>query len=373
MAPKPIQSETANLGSPISSVVGSPISSILDSPTSSEPGSPISETEFERQMEVLGPFTLVERVALAVSGGPDSMALSRLAHLWGGKTGIKITGLTVDHRLRADAAQEAQQVADWFALLGLDHHTLQWWDGDSVGQLDRSPQAAARDARFALMCNWCSDNGVTNLLVAHHADDQAETFLYRLIRGSGVDGLAAMAQKIKREGVTLLRPLLEWPKADLIATCQHYDQTWINDPSNQDDRYTRVRLRKLLSALETEGFSSDRLLNTVTHMQRAKAAIDYAVDGLTRDTVRHTESGALTIDLEGLKTAPDEVGLRCLARCLCQVSGATYPPRFESLLRVYSALSTTDWSDRTLLGCQLRIKGEALQITLEARERQNSR
>lgn len=322
-------------------------------------------------MEPFGPFPDGETMAVAVSGGPDSMALCRLVQVWSDNKGIKLIGLTVDHGLRPDAAQEAGQVSQWLKHRGMSHQTLVWEEGKTVGQLERSPQAAARDARFELMCRWCRDNGVLRLLIAHHADDQAETFLHRLVRGSGVDGLAAMAPETVRHGITLLRPLLRRFKADLIATCKAFDQPWIDDPSNDDDRYTRVRLRKLLSALEKEGFNTDRLLNTVTHMQRAKAAIDSAVTNVMRDAVRQTEPEALAVDYAVLKAAPEEVGLRCLARCLCQLSGAAYPPRFESLAHVYGALGTAEWSDRTLHGCQLRVTDGTLLVTPEAQERQN--
>ena len=335
-------------------------------------GSPLTRADFTALMAPLMSFQSRGSIAIAVSGGPDSMALSCLAKDWAEESGLHLLGLTVDHRLRANAGQEAEQVHGWYKDLGLDHHVLVWEEGPSVGQLDRSPQAAAREARFELLCAWCRDRGISTVLLAHHADDQIETFLQRLVRGSGVDGLAAMAPKMKREGIEILRPLLSRSKADLIATCKAYEQPWIEDPSNQDEQYSRVRLRKLLSVLAAEGLSKDRLLDTVHHMQRVKDAIDHAVDEVFESAARRSDVGSLSIDLNVLLAAPEEVGLRCLARCLCQVSGAHYPPRFERLSRLYQALSTADWWDRTLHGCQVRVADSCLDISLEAVERQNS-
>ena len=335
-------------------------------------GSPITDAAFAALMQPLGPFQKGETVAVAVSGGPDSMALTRLVRVWAEYAGLVLVGLTVDHRLRSDAAREAEQVKTWFNGLNLDHHTLVWDDGDKIGQLDRSPQAAAREARFDLMSRWCRDHGVQTVLVAHHADDQAETFLQRLLRGSGVDGLAAMSAKTVRQNIQVVRPLLNYSKADLEATCRAHKQSWIEDPSNVDEQFSRVRVRKLLAALQIEGLSSERLLDTVGHMQRAKAAIDHAVEKVFEQAKRPSHEGALELDLPVLMAAPEEVGLRCLARSLCDVSAADYPPRFERLSRVYHALDTADWSDRTLHGCQLRVSGDVITITPEAKERQNS-
>ncbi len=334
-------------------------------------GSPISSAAFAVLMQPLGSFQQGETIAIAVSGGPDSMALTRLAQEWAEDCGLSLVGLTVDHRLRPQAKREAEQVSDWYMGLGLDHHILVWDEGRRVGQLDRSPQAAAREARFDLMSSWCREHGVQTLLVAHHADDQVETFVQRLLRGSGVDGLAAMAAKTLRQDVQVVRPLLDRSKADLVATCQAHQQSWIEDPSNEDEQFSRVRVRKLLAALEMEGLNSERLLDTVGHMQRVKEAIDHAVGQVFEEAERPSEAGTLTLDLSVLMAAPEEVGLRCLARCLCQISGANYPPRFDRLSRLYHALGTTDWSDRTLHGCQMRVSDAVVTITPEATERQN--
>lgn len=338
----------------------------------SEMGSLISERDFTSLMQSFGSLNLEGKVAVAVSGGPDSMALVRLANIWAKNNCCAIIGLTVDHQLRDASSADAKQVAAWFTALGLSHHTLVWARGPAVGQLDRSPQAEAREARFALMIDWCRSNDVHALMVAHHADDQAETFIQRLLRGSGIDGLAAMRSVNIRDGIRILRPLLHRPKADLIATCEHFDQAWLRDPSNQDEKFMRVRVRRLLEDLDAEGLGRDRLLNTVAHMQRAKEVIDSAVDQLWADAVETETPRGLLVNTNQLLSVPKEIGLRCLARSLKEVSGAEYPPRFDSLMLIYSDLETSAWSDRTLQGCQLRREGAVLMLTKEARERRKS-
>lgn len=313
-----------------------------------------------------------EAMAIAVSGGPDSMALCRLVQEWARPRRMKVVGLTVDHRLRDAAAQEAAKVSGWLKAIGVPHETLVWCDGETVKHLDRSPQAAARDGRFELMTTWCRQNNVTCLLTAHHADDQAETFLMRLIRGSGVDGLAAMSGDSHRGGVRVVRPLLSVSKADLISTCMRFTQSWVHDPSNDNDSYARTRIRKIMAALETEGLHRDRLLKTVSHMQRAQTAIESAVTDL-KMAATSDEGDGITVDVAKLCRAPDEVALRCLAWCLKTVSGAPYAPRFDSLERVFLDLKATPdevrWSDRTLHGCQLRLAEGRLKVTQEGERR----
>lgn len=339
-------------------------------------GRAVTEQDFATLMAEFGLEPHTKAMAVAVSGGPDSMALCRLVQEWAEPRSLKVIGLTVDHRLRDEAADEAAKVSGWLDTIRVPHETLVWQDGATVKHLDRSSQAAARDARFDLMTAWCRENNVTCLLTAHHADDQAETFLMRLIRGSGVDGLAAMAGESKRGEVRVLRPLLTVTKADLISTCTRFNQSWVRDPSNDSDSYARTRVRKVMAALETEGLQRDRLLKTVTHMQRAQAAIESAVKDLRADATREDGAG-ITVDVALLCTAPDEVALRCLAWCLKAVSGASYAPRFDSLERVYICLKSTSdvtskaerWTDRTLHGCQLRLVNGCLSVTQEGQRR----
>jgi tRNA(Ile)-lysidine synthase len=311
----------------------------------------------------LGPLA---RIAVAVSGGADSMALALLLVQWAGTHGASVHALTVDHGLRDAAADEARQVERWLAPLKIQHTTLQWEEGRDYRNRPGSAQGPARDARYRLMTGWCAENDCGHLFLAHHADDQAETFLMRLARGSGVDGLAAMAPLSMRDGVRLARPLLAIPKARLIAFCEQVGQPWIEDPSNHDVSYGRVRLRAARDVLEREGLSGDRLNATAEHMRRARAALDhYAGDLLDKACVwdRH---GIGRVSLAAFLAAPEEIGLRALASLLMRASGQFYRPRFERLTRLYDSLRAGPWRDATLHGCLLVRDGDRLTVAREA-------
>ncbi len=306
------------------------------------------------------------RVAAAVSGGADSMALALLLAHWARPRGIIVQALTVDHTLRDAAAVEAEQVGAWFAPLGIAHTTLRWDEGVAYRQRPASAQGAARDARYRLMLDWCGAHACAHLFLAHHVDDQVETFLQRLTRGSGVDGLAAMAAVTARDGIRLCRPLLEVSKARLIAFCEAVGQPWIEDPSNHDTSYGRVRFRAARGVLEQEGLSSGRLLATAAHMRRAREALDHYAAGLLDATCRWDDAGVARMTLDPFLAVPEEIGLRALARVLMTASGQIYRPRFERLSRLYETLRAGPWRDATLHGCALAREGALLIVMREA-------
>ena len=180
-------------------------------------------------------------VALAVSGGSDSIAMLRLAEQWS-KGSLKLTALTVDHGLRRGAAAEAEQVAAWCAALSIDHHTLQWQGKKPKTGL----QAKARTARYDLMTAWCARHQVGWLLTAHTQDDQAETVLMRKARTNSVESLAGIWETTVWGGVKILRPFLGQRRSDLRSYLNRIGQAWIDDPSNDDESFERVRVRKAL-------------------------------------------------------------------------------------------------------------------------------
>ena len=325
----------------------------------------VSDADFAAAM---APFAIPDasHLAVAVSGGADSTALLRLLQLWAAPRHVRLTALTVDHCLRAAAADEVRQVAQWCAALGVAHAALTWDEGAALVGATRSPQAEAREARYGLMTAWCREHSAAAICLAHHADDQVETFLMRLARGSGVDGLAAMLPETVRDGVRLLRPLLGEPKAALQATCAAFGQSWIDDPSNQNRAATRVRFRQARALLAAEGLDDARLLQTVAHMQRARDALGSAVDALLARNCRWDDYGVARFDLAAFSEAPEEIALRFLAAILCRASGAVYAPRFERLTRLYRALSTGPWRDATLHGCGISRAGGDVLIFREA-------
>ncbi len=339
---------------------------------------PLGAAEFARLMADLA---VLPPLAVAVSGGGDSMALLRLLLDWLGEdrrppvsagAAAPLTVLTVDHGLRPEAHAEALWVAGQARRLGLPHAVLTW-DGDKP---TANIQAAAREARYRLLEAWCRHHQVPALLTAHTQDDQAETLLLRLARGSGVDGLAAMAARTVlrdptgRAGVELVRPLLSVPRARLRAGLERLGQGWVEDPANTDTRYARVRMRRLAGLLAQEGLTTARLAETADRLSRARDALKDWVAQVRRDGVMFEPAGHALLGSAVLLRAPEEVGLRVLAQVLQAVGGQPHPPRLRRLERVYG-----DWRDgamarpRTLSGCRLaplRGAGEIL-VTRESR------
>ncbi len=317
-------------------------------------------------MAPLGPFERPPRIAVAVSGGADSLALALFADGWARAMGGEAVALTVDHRLRPGSAAEARQVRRWLGARGLRHHILAWHGP----RTDAGIQAAARAARYRLLAEWCARRGVLHLLLAHHRDDQAETLLLRLARGSGLDGLAAMAPVSELApvsigpGLRLLRPLLAVPKATLEAALRAAGQDWIEDPSNASDAFARVRLRRLMPALAAEGMTAERLAATAARLARARAALDDSLAGLMAEAVALDPAGYARVELSALRHAAPELALRCLARCLMTIGGGAYTPRLERLERLHGelrALGPGGAVVRTLAGCRIEARaGSAL-------------
>lgn len=310
---------------------------------------PVDAAEFAALMAPFAPFERRPRLAVAVSGGADSLALALLARDWAEASGGALTTLTVDHRLRAASAAEAARVAAWLGARGIAHCILRRDERLAAG----SVQAAARAARYRLLEDWCVANGVLHLLVAHNREDQAETLLLRLARGSGLDGLAGMAALAERAQCRLLRPLLTVPRARLEATLRAAGQAWIEDPSNLDPAYARVRLRQRRRLLEEAGLGVERLAATAARLARARAALEAGVAAvLVRAALIHP-AGFVRLDPIALKAAPEELGLRALAAVLTMVGGTAYPPRLERLERLYRGLPEGLAGGRTLGGCRL--------------------
>jgi tRNA(Ile)-lysidine synthase len=300
-------------------------------------------------------------IALAVSGGGDSMAMLALAHGWGRVMGVRLHVVTIDHGLRAGSATEAATVAAECAALGHPHVTLRWqWDGR--GNL----QDAAREARLRLIDGW--RGGIDHVLYAHTRDDQAETVLMRLARGSGVEGLAGMADRrrvLSGAGFWQIRPLLTEARADL----RHYADTlrlpYVDDPSNDDPRYDRVRARRALAVLGDLGLDAAALAGTAQRMARAREALaaraaSVAVGIVRRDSAR---TGDLAFDRDGLARVERDTQLRLLAAALQWVSGAVYRPRAAALEGLLDRVLAGGGG--TLHGAQVSVDCDSLHIFRE--------
>ena len=278
-------------------------------------------------------------LVLAVSGGPDSTALMVMAAQWRNSLEIKpkLVAVTVDHGLRKESKAEAAAVARLARKLDIEHRTSRW-----TGRKPKTGlQEAARLTRYRLLGKAARRGGATHILTAHTLDDQSETVLIRMSRGSGLSGLGAM-QRIsavpQHEELFVVRPLLEIPKARLIATLHAAGISYADDPSNRDPRFTRARLRKLMGVLGEEGLDAAQLARLARRLKRADLAIEHAVDrAMAGLFVELRGAPAIAIESRRFADLPAEVALRLLGRAVARV-GNEGPVELGKLEALKSAL-----------------------------------
>ncbi len=308
---------------------------------------------------------------LAVSGGPDSTALLVLAARWAkGRSGTpKLLAVTIDHGLRPEAAGEAAHVKRLARRLGVKHRTLHW-----RGNKPRSGlQEAARNARYRLLAEAAEQAGYEHILTAHTLDDQAETVLFRLARGSGLGGLAGMAyaapvphkfSKRARSAVFLVRPLLAVPKTRLIATLQAAGIPYSEDPTNRDPRFTRARLRRVMPDLAKEGLDARGLARLAARMRRAEGTVEFAVRAAREALAPGAwpQRGPIVFDTAQFAGLPAEVALRLLGRAIAH-AGDEGPVELAKLETLYDSLRQTDTRlRRTLAGALITLGSDRLTV-----------
>jgi tRNA(Ile)-lysidine synthase len=308
-----------------------------------------------------------------VSGGGDSMALALLAQGWAQASGRTLRTVTVDHRLRPDSGDEARRVGAWLAARGIAHDIL-IWDGEKPRT---AIQAAARDARYRLIGAWAGQLGIRHVLTAHQIEDQAETFLMRLARGSGITGLAGMRDGIERDGVRLCRPLLGIARARLRATLRAAGQDWIEDPSNESEKFTRTTYRRLVAALADRGTGAERLVALAEGFARLDALMDTAARRfLGEGAIR--APGLVTLPRAAYMALPEPVAMRVLRDVLAEIGGrARLPlaPRGDRLTRAVERLREPVVRQQparvafTLGGCRIVADRRQIRVSPEAGRR----
>ena len=308
----------------------------------------------------------VPAIVLAVSGGPDSIALMWLAARWRRtlKRGPRLIAVTVDHGLRPEAAREARDVKRLAKALDLPHRTLRWHGAKPKTGVP----AAARAARYRLLAGVARASGATHILTAHTRDDQAETLLMRLLRGSGITGLAAMARQSEREGVWLARPLLDIPKSQLVATLNKAKIAFADDPTNRDINYMRPRLRALMPKLAEEGGDVRNLARLAARLARANAALEVLVDGAERYLSLRDRGDAARFgfDASAFAGLAEEIRLRLLMRAIDRVGheGPAELGKAEALLAALDrAIAEAEGRlKQTLAGAAISLVGGRIHV-----------
>lgn len=328
-------------------------------------GSPAFPIEASEAQALFAPLKPCAKLAIAVSGGADSVALMGLMARWAASvpSAPRLHVLTVDHRLRVAAAGEARAVADWAAAAGLEHTIL---TADQPAPHTRI-QAWARGLRYRLMGDWVASNGADGVVLAHHLEDQAETVVMRLARGSALSGLGAMRSPAIVENVRLFRPLLAVARARLLATVRDQGHDWFEDPGNSDPRYERVRMRQAMAGgggLAAAGLTAGPLAATAARLARADAAIEVFVARLVKSAVYVDRAGYATVDGRRFDAEPEEIRLRVLARLIGCIGGRP-PPLGAGLEGLLARLDKS--AAGTLGGCRVGPTKAGLMISRELR------
>ncbi len=276
-----------------------------------------------------------DTLGVAVSGGSDSLSLLYLIDAWSNKKNLKIVILTVDHNLRNGSADEALYVGELCNKLGLIHKTLFWDHEDIEGNLS----ASAREARYRLMQNSIPSDAI--LITGHTLDDQAETFLMRLRRGSGVDGLASMAEQsylsFGNDGITIFRPLLDFERQTLRKVLKFYKVDWIEDPTNNDRSFERVRVRDLLARFVEIGIDKNTIGRTALLMQSAKTALNHFASDCY-EKFGSCDNGDIIFDFSEFSKQPLDVKRRLISAAQKWISNQKYRPRLSQVDALINSL-----------------------------------
>lgn len=296
---------------------------------------PLPASEFSEIMNHIGYFETAPTLAVAVSGGADSMALLHLAGKWVKTRKGRVIALTVNHNLRLEAAGEAAQVKKWCESQAIEQHILCWQPPSPVLS---SIQENARSARYQLMTRWCRKNNTLHLLTAHHLDDQVETMFFRLARGSGLEGLSSMPAQTVIDGVRLLRPLLTVPKSRLLATLKSENQQWLEDPSNHNPLYTRVNIRQQLAQTHNEPNLKRRTGTAVEKLGKFRNLLENKLAIQLTNSISIFPQGYAIINLQVFNEFDDEMTFKALSALIRTISGSGHPPRTHKLQQLNSLI-----------------------------------
>ena len=269
---------------------------------------------------LFAPLTQARGILLGLSGGPDSVAALALLTEW--KNHPPLFAATFDHGFRAESRSEADTCAALCMQLGVPHTILTWKGEKPTTRI----QEEARDARYAALVAHAKQIGADTLVTAHHADDQTETILFRMMRGSSIGGLAGMRASVERNGITHARPLLALRKDALIAICESRGLNYVRDPSNSDPRFARTQMRRLASTLEDAGMGPEAFARLAERAARAEEALAQSAAQLAQEAVTQGEDGTSRLDGQRLKNAPAELVLRLL---MTEIGKIGQMPRLE--------------------------------------------
>ena len=304
-----------------------------------------------------------ENFAVAVSGGPDSLALAFLAKCYSLKNKTKVKYFIVDHKLRKGSTLEAKTVKNILSKIDINCKILNW----NGKKPSTNIQSQARDKRFFLLAKECKKNNITNLLLGHHVDDLSENFLIRIVRGSGLNGLISFNKKTKYkdQNLSILRPLLNLEKNDLIYISKKVFNFFIQDPSNINKDFKRTRIRNLLQSLEKEGLDKKKLILTINNLKDSDKSIRFYVDRNLIQNAIFLKKKNIYILGQNFFDQSHEIIFRSLTRILQILGKKHYPVRGKSVNELIREINAKSFSKVTLGGCYIDRVNETILISKE--------
>lgn len=295
------------------------------------------EDKIKAKLDIVFANINIQDLAVAISGGADSMALCLIANNWAKVKNINFHAITINHNLRIESEDEAKTITNWLKKYNINHHIITWQHSNPKSNI----QAQAREARYHLIAKFCDIHNIKYLLVAHNIEDKIETFLDRLSRGSGLDGLASMEEKIKFSNIQIIRPLLNTEKIHLRNYLSSINQEWIEDPSNINQKFKRIKIRQLLENIEEKSLIIKRISQTADHLARVKDYINSQVNLEFNNNCKIELVDKIPQCLINHKVfiqIHEELALRILVKALSIVSDKPYKPRFEKLMYLYKQI-----------------------------------
>jgi tRNA(Ile)-lysidine synthase len=305
-----------------------------------------------------------ESFALAVSGGSDSLCLAYLSNIYSSEFKNKMHVLIVDHKLRNESHKEALKVKEILNEKGIKNQVLNW-----KGKVPKSNiQSNARNMRYSLISNYCLNKNIKYLVTAHHIDDQIENFFIRLLRGSGLTGLSSMPESVNyNSNLKIVRPLLSFKKIDLKYVTLNFFRTYIQDSSNKEEKFLRVRIRKYRRNMEKEGLDTGKIIKTVNNLLSANKALNFYKNKALYKHVSFLSKSKCLINKQIFSEEAKEIIFKSFSDILSLVSGTYYPPRSKKIINLINSIKKAKFSKSTLGGCIIEKKDSFILVSKELR------
>ena len=292
--------------------------------------------------------------------------MAYFSKIYSSEFGNKIHVLIVDHNLRKESHKEALKVQEILKKRKIKSTILRW-----KGKIPKSNiQKNARDSRYLLISNYCLKKNIKYLVTAHHGDDQIENFFIRLLRGSGLTGLSSMGTNVKYNNhLKIIRPFLHFKKIDLKYVTLNYFKTYIKDPSNKDEKFLRVRIRKYRKDMEREGLDTRKITKTIKNLISANQAINFYKNKALYKHVSFLSKNKCLINKQILSEEAGEIIFKSFSDILSLVSGTYYPPRSKKVINLIDRIKKNKFTKSTLVGCIVEEKDNFILISKELKMR----